>query len=233
MTALVSPRRRAFTLIELLTVIAIIGILAAITIPLVGKVRARAESSRCISNLRQLYGVCMLYANDNKGCFPDPNNKDAAAGDRNWWDQTKGYYSLATGTKTVANNGLRCTTHLRRITPVVGREVSQTYGLNHQLGITTGSNPKRRTLASLPSPATTLMISECGYYPGNVESALDRYYIRLSASSDGTVNAGSYIGGVHDGANNILWADGHVSVFRDVGKLAEAEAVSTYWRPGF
>lgn len=233
MTASFSSPRRAFTLVELLTVVAIIGILAAIMIPAVGAVRARAQSANCMSNLRQLYGACMLYANDHRGELPDPNNKDAEAGNKTWWDQTKGYYAIAPGTKTVANNGLRCITHLNRITPVVGREVSQTYGLNHQLGITTGSNTKRRTLASLPSPATTLMITECGYYPGNVEAALDRYYIRLSASSDGTINESSYIGGVHAGANNILWADGHVGVFKDVGRLAEADAVATYWRPGF
>ncbi|MEZ0218082.1 MAG: type II secretion system protein, partial [Rariglobus sp.] len=38
---------RAFTLIELLTVIAIIGVLAAILIPTVGRVRESAKSSTC------------------------------------------------------------------------------------------------------------------------------------------------------------------------------------------
>ncbi|AHF90833.1 N-terminal cleavage protein [Opitutaceae bacterium TAV5] len=61
----------AFTLVELLTVIAIIGILAAIIIPTVGKVRDAARSAQCVSNLRQL-GVCaQLYTEDNKGYAPD------------------------------------------------------------------------------------------------------------------------------------------------------------------
>ncbi len=58
-------RRNAFTLIELLTVIAIIGILAAILIPVVSAVRESARSSVCQSNLRQWHTAMLLYAADN------------------------------------------------------------------------------------------------------------------------------------------------------------------------
>jgi prepilin-type N-terminal cleavage/methylation domain-containing protein/prepilin-type processing-associated H-X9-DG protein len=62
----------AFTLIELLTVIAIIGILAAILIPTVGKVRESARSTQCISNLRQIGSAIQLYADSNRGKMPGP-----------------------------------------------------------------------------------------------------------------------------------------------------------------
>jgi prepilin-type N-terminal cleavage/methylation domain-containing protein/prepilin-type processing-associated H-X9-DG protein len=64
--------RRAFTLIELLTVIAIIGILAAIIIPTVGKVRETARASQCVSNLRQIGMGIQLYIQDNQQRFPGP-----------------------------------------------------------------------------------------------------------------------------------------------------------------
>lgn len=62
---------RAFTLIELLTVIAIIGILAAIVIPTVGSVRQTAQASVCLSNVRQIALAATIYANDNRGRLPD------------------------------------------------------------------------------------------------------------------------------------------------------------------
>ncbi len=59
----------AFTLVELLTVIAIIGILAAIIIPTVGKVRANARNAQCLSRLRDWGVTIRLYAGDNKGRY--------------------------------------------------------------------------------------------------------------------------------------------------------------------
>ena len=62
--------RQAFTLIELLTVIAIIGILASIIIPVVGKVRQTARKAQCVSNMRQWGTAVRLLSNDYKGLVP-------------------------------------------------------------------------------------------------------------------------------------------------------------------
>jgi prepilin-type N-terminal cleavage/methylation domain-containing protein/prepilin-type processing-associated H-X9-DG protein len=63
-------RTQAFTLIELLTVIAIIGILASILIPVVGRVRESARATVCMSNIRQVTLGMLLFANDNDGVLP-------------------------------------------------------------------------------------------------------------------------------------------------------------------
>jgi prepilin-type N-terminal cleavage/methylation domain-containing protein/prepilin-type processing-associated H-X9-DG protein len=70
---------RAFTLIELLTVIAIIGILAAIIIPVTGRVRESAQKARCASTQRQIALSVLLYASSNRGILPGPVNRDISA----------------------------------------------------------------------------------------------------------------------------------------------------------
>jgi type II secretory pathway pseudopilin PulG len=59
-------------LIELLTVIAIIGILAAIIIPSVGKVRETAQRTADANNLREIGKAAMIFAAENNDRLPDP-----------------------------------------------------------------------------------------------------------------------------------------------------------------
>ena len=65
-------RRPAFTLIELLTVIAIIGILASILIASVSGVRQRAHQARCSSNLRSVGVAMLLHLGDHNNVLPGP-----------------------------------------------------------------------------------------------------------------------------------------------------------------
>lgn len=63
-------RLRAFTLIELLTTIAVVAILAAILLPVLTHVRESARRAACASNLRQIGVSAQLYADENNDRLP-------------------------------------------------------------------------------------------------------------------------------------------------------------------
>ena len=67
-------RRRAFTLVELLVVVAIIAVLVAMLLPSLRRAKETAKRINCLSDKRQLGLAVLVYGEDNNQFFPHPVN---------------------------------------------------------------------------------------------------------------------------------------------------------------
>ena len=94
-------RRVAFTLVELLVVIAIIAVLAGLVMAGMSKSRTTANSIKSVSNLKSLYTAHLNYFNDN-GAFPSDSDWDNSGlpeqgtQAKTWHERIRTYVGLGT-----------------------------------------------------------------------------------------------------------------------------------------
>ncbi|WP_043588879.1 DUF1559 domain-containing protein [Geminisphaera colitermitum] len=196
-----SPRRtiapsacNAFTLIELLTVIAIIGILAAIIIPTVGKIRQTARAAQCASNMRQIAMALNLYADEHNDLFPKAYKN---TGDLTWMQKIASYVGLnkeALGEHRAAGI-LICPS----FKPVAARAVSYLLNgtMNPDVEVGCQWNYRRSFVVS---PSTTILLVE-----GNVNSECHGPY--------GPTNP---IERRHSEAANYAFVDSHIERIKEI-----------------
>jgi general secretion pathway protein G len=88
------PGRSGLTLVELLTVISILALLAALLLPVYGQARSQGRQAACISNLRQLSAALHLYVQEYDGMYPAAINPADAAHPAERWAEAPGFISV-------------------------------------------------------------------------------------------------------------------------------------------
>ena len=79
-----SSDRLAFTLIELLIVMAVMAILSALLLPVLASAKDKAQRTQCINNQRQMALVRQMYADDNSDWLAPPNWDNGNAFNPGW-----------------------------------------------------------------------------------------------------------------------------------------------------
>lgn len=185
--------RSAFTLIELLTVIAIIGVLAGILLPVVGRVRDSARAAQCTSNMRQIGQAVHLFINDNKGLAPPAFYKQQHL----VWTYLAPYIGKKPANQRYA---LRCP-NLEKVHPTYtsGTANRTCYGWNGNFSLAPGNDTFRRVTDDYPYSQVVLMwdspqkTSNDGGFPAN--------------GSNGSFVTFAFW---HGNKANVLLLDGHV-----------------------
>lgn len=201
---------RAFTLIELLIVIAIIAVLAAILFPVFLSARKRAYRTACAANLKQIGLAVTLYAGDNDERLmpghllpvPDPVTGDDSAG----WAGAANGYARAPRVFVCPTDGDAARTD----GGVTFFPLTYFFNVNLSASRTPGGLP----LSALPTPSATVLVTETtgGFAaqparlndPDESESAMANQFLSVDGPAANR----------HDGGRNFLLADGHVRWLR-------------------
>ncbi len=205
-----SPRK-AFTLVEILVVISIMAILAAVLLPSMGKLRGAARKSECASNLRQIYVAMSLYAQDNNNAHMYGHDYVA---NLDWYQRTSPLAPYAGGAESLQKISV-CPENRTSISAYpkdqYGQWVNNSYGYPYAynyfvLPNTSGAKPKENgvdaiRLTKINNPGQVVMLADSikgQGWGGGFSVPGDSKWSRIATP--------------HSGKTSILWCDGHVSL---------------------
>lgn len=219
-------RSRAFTVIELLVSIAIIGVLAALVTGGVVKVGEASKRTACLSNLRQWGSALQLYVADHNGFMPRRGQGVRMVAQFNrpedWFNALPPYLGEPTLQQMMrAGTGPRPGEHSVFVCPAApkpqkGSDVFLSYGMNMLLS--PWNQPTAENASMVRDPGTLVFMADSpGGYASTIPSSL-----------------GYSVPDRHGGSACVVFCDGHVQSFKGdylgCGKGATAQP-DVRWEP--
>ena len=210
-----SPRNKAFTLIELLIVIAMIAVLGALLFPVFGKVRENARRTTCQSNLRQIGLSIIEYAQDSDEVMPP--GAYALGGATVTWRQEVFPYVKNVQVFTCPSNPYNALT-----TDVDGGRFDVSYGANDSV-LRSGSAPA--ALGAIQNPSALFVIGETDGSGYKLNNPPNPPLLSPDCGGCDLHPEGSHtdLFAGHLTRSNWLFADGHVRSLRPAQTCAGAD----------
>ena len=172
-----SHKSLMFTLIELMVVVAILAILAAMLLPALSKAKEAAKTISCANNLKQIGLGIALYTTDYMGYFP-PVAQTAPAGDANTWAVMIYTYI---GGKEVSGHFyqkrlsiLECPSDAKMATCPQNNTAYLAYGLNQYLSSNYEVIPPPKLIDKVVRPSENLMLGDIQHDEVNGHYKLSR-----------------------------------------------------------